>query len=426
MGKEEGIYKAVSVSKDLNLMAADFPEKEFEIYRLLRDYLPVSSNSRVGSGILDDGSGTGWFFAREEDVAYVFRHPEIFSSDMGFGWIPQAVDPPEHTEYRKILNPLFSQEAMNPLESRIQEFANDLIDKILQKDEFEYMDDFAEPFPTIIFCELMGFPLEDYPKFMHWKDVFIHGMTAGKAEKIIGKHILDDQGRIQPDKVREAQVAAGQELYAYFNSLIEERRRDPKDDLTTALVQAKYAGERLLTDEELLKTLHLLMLGGLDTVTSTLGLSMVYFTQHPEKRKEFIELMDDPDRVYPAVEELVRYTAIVSPARKVSQECTYRGLQLHPGDTVMISTPSANRDERVFPNPDEVIYDRHPNPHAGFALGIHRCLGMHLARRELKIGLQEFHRRIPNYSLQSGKEAIVYGGGVKGVTSLPLVIGKGS
>ena len=423
--KEEAVYKAISIARELNIMAADFPEKEFDIYRLLREHLPISCIGRAGSGLGEEGGGSGWFFAREEDVAYVFRHPELFSNDIGFRWIPQGIDPPEHTEYRKILNPLFSQESLTPIEPRIQEFANQLLDKMLEKNEFEYMWEFAEPFPTIIFCELMGFPLEDYPKFMRWKDIFIHGMTAGKVEEL-GLDVFDDQGRLQPEKVREAQVAAGTELYAYFNGLIEERRRNPTDDLTTKLVQGVYAGERPLTDDELLRTLHLLMLGGLDTVTSTLGLIMVYFTEHPEKRREFIELMDDPSRANPAIEELVRYTAIVSPARKVTQDCSYRGLQLRKGDTVMISTPSANRDESVFPNPDEVIYDRHPNPHSGFALGLHRCLGMHLARRELKIGLQEFHRRVPDYSLQPGKKAIVYGGGVKGVTSLPLVVGNGS
>jgi hypothetical protein len=166
------------------------------------------------------------------------------------------------------------------------------------------------------------------------------------------------------------------------------------------------------------------MLGGLDTVTSTLGFIMLFLAEHPQKRHEFIALMDDPMRVGPAIEELVRYTAIVSPARRITADCSYRGVSLHEGDLVMISTPSANRDETVFPNADEVLFDRHPNPHLGFAVGPHRCLGMHLARRELRIALREVHRRMPDYAIKPGARPQVYGGGVKGVSSLPLVRAK--
>ncbi len=422
-GKEEGIYQAVSVARELDLNSADFPKKEFEIYRLLREHLPVARIEMPGSGAFEEDAKLGWFLTRDEDVSYVFRQPEIFSSEMGFQWIPQGVDPPAHTEYRKILNPLFSQEALNPLEPHIREFATELLDKMLEKDEFDFVEEFAEPFPTIIFCQLMGFPLEDYPKFMRWTDIFIHSSTAGKAQDF-GLEAVDEAGRPRPEAVRELMVATGQELYAYFGELIEERRRNPRADLVTELVQATYAGERPLADDELLKTLHLLMLAGLDTVTSALSFIMLFLAEHPEKRREFIELMDNPARVGPAVEELVRYTAIVSPARRVTQDCPYRGLQFHEGDVVMLSTPAANRDERVFEQPDEVIFDRHPNPHVGFAVGPHRCLGMHLARRELRIALQEFHRRVPDYAITPGEQPAIYGGGVKGVSSLRLVVAR--
>ena len=424
--KEEALYKAASVAKGLDLMSLDFPEKEFDLYRVLRQHMPVArlEGVRGASFYQNDGDGASWFFSRDEDVTYAFRHPELFSSETGLPFIPQAVDPPEHTDYRKIMNPWFSQEALTPLEPHLQEFANELLDKIVEKDEFDFVREFAEPFPVIIFCQLMGFPLEDVPKMMRWKDLFIHGMRAGKSEEL-GIPTGDD-GRPDMDALREVLVKTGQEVYAYFADLIEQRRRDPKDDLITKLVQAKYAGERSLTDDELLKVLHLFMLGGLDTVTSTLGSIMVFFTAHPEKRREFIELMDDPARVGPAIEELVRYTAIVTPGRRVTRDCTYRGLQLHEGDTVMLSTPSACRDESVFSNPDEVIFDRHPNPHLGFVVGPHRCLGMHLARRELRIAMQEIHRRMPNYALKPGEEPVIYGGGVKGVAYLPLVVGEGA
>ena len=424
-GKEEGIYQAISLARELDLNAADFPEREFEIYRLLREYLPIARTEMPGSGILEGESKLGWFLSRDEDVNYVFRQPELFSSKMGFDFIPQAVDPPEHTEYRKILNPMFSQDEMTPLEPHIQEFASELLDKMLTKDEFDFVKEFAEPFPTIIFCQLMGFPLEDYPKLMRWTNIFIHSSTAGKAEEF-GLEAADEEGRPAPEAVRELMVSAGAEVYAYFGGLIEERRKNPGDDIVTELVQARYEGDRPLADDELFKILHLLMLAGLDTVTSSLSYIMLYLAEHPDKRSEFIELMDDPARVGPAVEEMVRFTAIVSPARRVTEDCPYRGLQFHEGDVVILSTPSANRDPRVFENPDEMIFDRHPNPHVGFAVGPHRCLGMHLARRELRIALQEIHRRMPEYTIAPDKKPEIYGGGVKGVTSLHLAVQQAS
>ena len=196
-GKEEGIYQAISLARELDLNAADFPEREFEIYRLLRESLPLARTEMPGSGILEGESKLGWFLSRDEDVNYVFRQPELFSSKMGFDFIPQAVDPPEHTEYRKILNPIFSQDAMTPLEPHIQEFASELLDKMLTKDEFDFVKEFAEPFPTIIFCQLMGFPLEDYPKLMRWTNIFIHSSTAGKAEEF-GLEAADEEGRRNP------------------------------------------------------------------------------------------------------------------------------------------------------------------------------------------------------------------------------------
>ncbi|MEE8347396.1 MAG: cytochrome P450 [Dehalococcoidia bacterium] len=425
--KEENIYKAAAVASELNLMAADFPEREFEMYRILRQHLPVSRSVGMGGGNLfgEDGARSSWFFARHEDVFYALRHPEIFSSQIGFPLIPQGVDPPEHTEYRKIMNPWFTNQALSPLEPVVRDVANELLDKMLEKGEFDFVKEFSEPFPTILFCQVAGFPLEDVPKMMRWKDIFVHSMRAGKAEELGLGIPTDDEGLPQTEALRQVLAKTTQELYAYCSELFEERRRDPKEDILTSLVQAKYAGERPLRDDELLQIAHLFILGGLDTVTGSLGLIIAFFAEHPEKRREFIALMDDPERLSSAIEELVRFTSIVSPARRVARDFTYRGLQLREGDFIILSTPSANRDERVFENPDEVIFDRHPNPHIGFIVGPHRCLGMNLARRELGIGLQEFHRRVPGYALKPGEKAGVYGGGVKGVDYLPLVVTKG-
>ncbi len=422
---EEERNRAVSAARELNIFSADFPEHEYETYRLLREYLPISRTE--AGGTMGQGQGA-WFFSTYEDVAYAFRTPELFSSQASQSairpWIPQAIDPPAHTEYRRILNPWFSPEAMAAMEPHIRDFAAELADKMLQKDEVDFVKEFAEPFPTIIFCELMGFPLEDHTKFMRWKDIMIHAGTAAKAKEL-GLEVFDEAGNLQSDLAMQARVSTALELYGYFARLIEDRRQNPQDDMITRLVEAKYDGQRPLTEEELEDTLLLLFMAGLDTVTSALSFIMIYFAEHPDRRHEFIRLMDDPSRMGPAVEELVRVHATVTPGRRVTEECPFKGAALHGNDSVMLSTPSANRDPLMFPDPDEVIFDRHPNPHVGFAIGPHRCLGMHLARRELRIALEEILRRMPDYHIKPGTTPLIYGGGVKGVGTLTLVKGNG-
>ena len=148
--KEEAVYKAAAVASAFNLMAADFPEREFEMYRILRQHMPIARQTD-GGGVLGNGTGRGWFFSRYEDVVFAFEHPEIFSSATGLPFIPQAVDPPDHTEYRKIMNPWFAQAVLTPLEPLLKELANDLLDKMLEKGEFDFDKEFPAPFLTIIY-----------------------------------------------------------------------------------------------------------------------------------------------------------------------------------------------------------------------------------------------------------------------------------
>lgn len=430
---DESIYRAVSVARELDLSTDYFLEHEFEIYQLLREHLPISRTEARGY----PGGDRAWFYAKYEDVSAAFRTPEIYSSQAGQQvirpWIPQAIDPPEHTEYRRLMNPWFSPEAMAALEPHIREFTNELLDTMLEKDSFDFIEEFAEPFPSIIFCELMGFPLEDHEQIMNWKETLMHGgsgckrgaeLARRKAEEM-GVAEVNESGKLTSSALQQVRVATGLALYQYFDRLIEEHRKEPKDDLITRLIEARYAGERPLTQEELQDTMILLFMAGLDTVTSTLGFIMHYFAEHPDKRHEWIDIMDDTSKTGPAIEELVRFHAIVTPNRRVTEDCPYRGAQLRENDQVLLSTPSANRDPDVFPNPEELVFDRHPNPHVGFALGPHRCLGMHLARRELRIALQEIHRRMPDYVITSGDKPEIFGG-LKGVSYLPLTKAKGS
>lgn len=405
----------------LDLYAPQFLESEYEIYKLLRSFMPVAPvlyRERAG---LFPGVEKTFFITRYEDVAYILHRPDIFSNENEYKWIPQGVDPPEHTEYRRILNPLFTQQALSPLEGQIRSLCCELLDKMVSKEEFDFISEFAEPFPTTVFCKILGTPLEDLPLMMRWKDIMIHAGTPGKAESL-GIQLYDEQGRFRSDEVERARQQAVKELYDYFRAYIKYKRTHPGEDLITHLVNARYGGERPLTEDELLRTMLLMVMAGLDTVTAALGLSLFYLATHPDKRQEFVALIHQEHALRSAVEELLRFVAFVSPGRRITRHFKYRGLEFEPGWAVTLSIPSANRDEAVFDRPEEVDFLRTPNPHMAFGLGPHRCLGMHLARRELRIALQEFHRRVPDYAIAPGRQVRLYGGGVKGVLTLPIQV----
>jgi cytochrome P450 len=315
---------------------------------------------------------------------------------------------------------------MARLEPHLERYAGELLDKMLAKDEFDFVADFADPFPTVIFCELIGFPLSDYPQIMDWKNALMHatdGHSRGRALAVAKGRalgVVSDEGRIGTEQWFQIRATVGIEIYAYLKKLLDERRTRPGDDLITKLLQAKYEDERPLTQEELEDTLFLLFMAGLDTVASVLGLIVKGFAEDSAKRHEFTALMEDPQRVFNAIEELVRYHAIVTMPRRATRATLMRGEQVAENEIVACPSPAANRDAEQFPHPHELQFDRFPNRHAGFGLGPHRCLGIHLARRELRVALQALHRRLPDYRLHPTHEPELFGG-MKGVASLWLV-----
>ena len=419
--------RALAEAKRLDLSSQDFLAREFEIWDLLREELPVARTH--GNAPMAQGVGTGWILTRYDDVADALRRPEELSSQIGLypvrAWIPQAIDPPAHTGYRRILNPWFTADAMAKLEPHLHQYANELLDRMLTQDEFDFVADFADPFPTVIFCELAGFPIADHPQIMDWKNTLMHandGHARGHALALAkGRALGLPLGEREPTPEQFLQIRAttGIEIYGYLAKLIEQRRKQPADDLITKLLHAKYEGERLLTQEELEDTLFLLFMAGLDTVASVLGLIVKGFAEDAAKRHEFTALMDDPERVASAIEELVRYHAIVTMPRRATRAIDFRGETFAENEIVACPSPAANRDPAQFPRPHELLFDRTPNRHVGFGLGPHRCLGIHLARRELRVALQALHRRLPDYRLHPTRRPELFGG-MKGVASLWL------
>jgi cytochrome P450 len=430
MNERDEKNRAASQARDFNPFRAEFLDHEYETYDRLRKHLPIARSESMAGDMLSDNRG-GWVLTRYADAGEVLRNTADFSSQSGSypvrPWIPQAVDPPMHTAYRRILNPWFTADAMSKLEPHLVQYAEELVDRMLAKDAFDFVAEFADPFPTVIFCELAGFPAADYPRIMDWKNTIMHasdGHTRGRelARARATELGLDlGDGEELPTATSFAvRARAAQEVYAYMAGLLDERRTAPRDDLVSKLLAAKYEGERPLTQEELEDTLFLLFMAGLDTVASAFGLVVQGFARDDAKRREFVALMEEPARINPAIEELTRFHAFVLLPRRLTRELSFHGAMFRDQDQVLVPTQAANRDGEEFPHPNQLDFARSPNRHLAFGLGPHRCLGIHLARRELRIGLQVFHRRLPDYRLDPTRRAVAFAG-MKGLASLPLV-----
>jgi cytochrome P450 len=369
-------------------------------YRKLRDECPVHR------GVGYDGA-MEVVISRYDDVCSALRHPEVFSSSaeaVSIGQeqplIPLQVDPPDHLKYRRLLDPQFSPKRMAALETGAREFVNRLIDGFADRGSCDFHEEFATPLPSTIFLLLMGLPHDDLPIFLQWRD--------NTVRPDVEPGDFDGAARIRDQ--------TGHEITEYFDRAIEARRANPDDALLSRLVHADIEG-RPLSREELLGTCHLLILGGLDTVTATLDCSIAYLAQHPEIRRQLVQ---QPELTGAAVEELLRWESPVQMvARIVKEDSTIGGVEVKKGDRVTVLIGAADGDEREFPDADTVSFTRHANRHVAFGGGPHRCLGSHLARLELRVALEEFHRRIPDYRIPDGTE-LVYSPGIRQTMGLPL------
>jgi cytochrome P450 len=340
-----------------------------------------------------------------DDVRWALQHPEVFSSqdviDLGNDQplIPLSVDPPEHRKYRRMLDPEFSPTKMAILEPEARALVNEIIDRFADKGSCEFHEDFATPLPSTIFLALIGLPQSDLPDFLRWRDDTIR--PEGNT----------------PEEVDAKRQAAGHAINEYFIKALEEKRKHPDDRLITKIEFGEVDG-RPLTQAEKLGICHLQLLGGLDTVTATLDCMIAYLAQHPDRRKAVVE---DPELMAPAIEEMLRQqTPVMMVPRIIAQDYELNGVQLRAGDGATLLIGAANADESQFESSHEVLLDRESNRHLAFGGGPHRCLGSHLARMELKVSLEEFHKRIPEYEIKDGTE-LHFSPGIRQAEILPLV-----
>jgi cytochrome P450 len=350
---------------------------------------------------------------RRDVTDHVLRHHELFSSVGGLDLgnirplIPLNVDPPQHSNYRRILDPLFAPKRMDEQEADISARANHFIDSFVERGECNFTDEFAELFPSAVFLGLMG---------LSWSEL---GTLLRLRDGILRPQKLDPDAMLDPDTRLRVQRATGEEIYEYFGAQLDERGVRPTDDILTHFITAEIDGERL-TREEILDICFLFLIAGLDTVSDSLTCFYAFLAQHPEHRRRIV---DDPGLIPNAVEELLRWESPVPSGVPRIATCDTRlpdGTDVPAGTAVMVSYGAANVDPGEFPDGFDVRFDRDANRHIAFGGGVHRCLGSHLARRELRITLREWHRRIPEYRIKPGHEALEYEPGLRHVRNLVL------
>jgi cytochrome P450 len=350
--------------------------------------LPMAADRGVGWKELRDAGPVvfmdGWhYLTRREDVLAALRNPELFSSKKAFDelgsplpLVPIAFDPPEHTRFRKILQPFFSPHTLNDMLPSLQRQAIDIVDAAAAKGECDVMADIAIPYPSQVFLTLFGLPLKDRDRLVAWKDNVI---ALSELPSMEG-----------------ADLTPALELVAYVAEAINERRQNPGRDILSQVL----TGDDPLDDGEAIGLSFLFVLAGLDTVTSSMGSALLELARNPGLRAT---LRDDPEQVNVFVEEIVRLEppAPIVP-RVTTDTVTIGGVTLPPNTRVRLCLAAINRDDSDDISTNEVVMDGKVHRHWGFGGGPHRCLGSHLARMELTLIVNEWLKRVPDFELAPG------------------------
>ncbi|WP_228389222.1 cytochrome P450 [Cumulibacter manganitolerans] len=411
----EGIYKMYPSSHGIPVAdwATDFDHADpeynkhaHEIWDDLRERCPVAHSERYG--------GT-WLPTRHEDVRKIAYDTENFTSrqvivvngraDPEMSPVGQAPpitsDPPYHQHARKLLLSQFRPNKIDPLEGEIRAICRQRLDDLGEIVPGETVIDaatqYAQHIPPAVISRMLGFPPGDDDKFRY----FIH-------------HVIENI-----DGSPEEKLAVGLEFNAYLDAQIEDHKQNPRDDLTSYLLEAEIGGQKL-PHETVRGAMLLLLIAGIDTTWSAIGASLWHLAQNPA---DVERLRNDPDVMIFALEEFLRAYAPVTMARLVAKDVEIGGCPMKEEDFVLLPFPAANRDPEFIENADKFIIDRRVNRHSAFGLGIHRCLGSNLARLELRVAIEEFVNRFPDFSLpKEGDQTTWSLGQIRGPRSLPLLI----
>jgi cytochrome P450 len=373
----------------------------------VNDPYPIWDEMRAKCPIAHTDRFKGVYFpSRYEDVRAVAYDPEHFSSrrvivresppPSNNGAPPITSDPPRHRLARMVLLPPFTPQAIDKLIPKTRAICNELIDGFVGQAGCDAAADYAQHIPVKVIALMLGIPESDGDLFRGWiKAVLEDGITD------------------------EAAMTRGfQEIREYFTAHLMERRKKPGDDLISYLSLQTYPDGRQFTDNHVLGTVQLLLVAGIDTTWSGIGSCLWHLSKTPADRRR---LVAEPTLMPVAIEEFLRAFSPVTMAREVANETAINGCTFKAGEMVLLSFPAANRDPEVFPDADKVIIDRKENRHAAFGLGIHRCVGSNLARMEMTVAVEEFLKRIPEFSLAG--DVTWSEGSVRGPRKLPIRFG---
>ena len=387
---------------DFSHMEPEYAESAIEIWDDLRQRCPVAHTDRFGGA---------WLPTRYEDVAAVAYDTERFSSRsiiMGNYRTPREMapigdsppissDPPFHHDARKLLLPAFTRTAVSKQEEATRAYCHSLIDAFQERDVVDAAAEYAQHIPMRVIADMLGFPPEDGPQF-----------------KVFVEHVLP--GINLPFDERMERTA---DLFDYLLAQVRDHAADPRDDLTTYLMNVELYGSKL-EPLHVAGTMALLLIAGIDTSWSAIGASLWHLAKTPDDRRR---LVAEPGLVPTAMEEFLRAYAPVTMARLVKEDMEWGGVEMKADDWILLSFPAANRDPEKFERADEVVIDRTVNRHAAFGLGIHRCVGSHLARMELRVALEVWLERIPEFSLADPSAVTWSSGQIRGPRTLPIRIG---
>jgi cytochrome P450 len=387
---------------DFSHLEPEWAADPYPIQDDLRQRCPIAHTDRFGGG---------WLPTRYEDVAAIAYDTERFSSRsiiMGNyrppvdlapvgGSPPISSDPPFHHEARKLLLPAFTKAAVARQQPQTTAMCHALIDAFAGQDVVDAGTDYAQHIPMRVIAAMLGFPPEDGPKFRQFVENTLEGIN------------------LPPDE----RLARMEALFGYLYAQVQDHLANPRDDLTTYLINAEIFGSKLEA-EHVVGAMALLLIAGIDTTWSAIGSSLWHLARNPADRQR---LVAEPDLLPTATEEFLRAYAPVTMARLVKSDMHWHGVDMKAEDWILLSFPAANRDPVQFDRADEVVIDREINRHAAFGLGIHRCVGSHLARMELRTALEVWLERIPEFTLADPDAVTWSAGQIRGPRELPLRIG---
>jgi cytochrome P450 len=360
------------------------------------------------SGMPHDAAKPVFMVYRYDEIAQVLRDNATFSSSIIIAFFGDSLgkhvmlgmDEPAHRRYRALVSAAFTQKALARRQDElVARVAGDLIDRFAGRGRAELVREFTFPYPTQIIAGLLGLPREDFPQFQRWS-ISLLGIIVN----------------------RERAIAASQALRDYFAPILAARRADPRDDLISRLAQAEIDGERL-TDEEIFSFLRLLLPAGVETTYRSLGNLLFGLLSHPE---QLDAVRRDRSLIPQAIEEAVRWEApLLTITRVATRDSVLAGVPIPAGSTVMPLLGAANRDGDRYPDPDRFDIFRAPKTHISWGDGVHLCLGMHLARLEMRVALEQMLDRLPELRLDpEGKDPHIRGQVFRSPTSLPVLFGK--